>query len=218
MLKNLSKKQRIIFVCYIIVAFFITQFIAGFVFGVVSALKDDGNLDTYSILILSNLLNIFFIKNIFSKYGINIFKDKKNKLLEILVVIIISAIFNISLGFIINYFKLSTSNQEALEIMMQGKNIVYIIIGSAVIVPIAEELLFRGVFANLFSNKKINFIISVLFFTIMHGPKNIIEFIPYFLMGILFTGTYFYTGSLKLAMLAHIVNNFLAMLSFYFKN
>ncbi|CAM3210364.1 type II CAAX endopeptidase family protein [Streptobacillus felis] len=218
MLKDLSKKERIIFVCYIIGAFLVSQFIAGFVFGVVSALKNDGNLDTYSILILSNLINIFFIRYIFYRYKINIFAEKKNKLLEIIAVIVISALFNILLGIVTSYFELSTSNQEALEVIMQGKSIIYLIIGSAVIVPIAEELLFRGVFANLFSNRKINFILSVLLFALIHGPKNVVEFIPYFLMGILFTGTYFYTGSIKLAMLSHMVNNFLAMLSFYFKN
>lgn len=52
--------------------------------------------------------------------------------------------------------------------------------------------------------------ISALFFALIHG--NLQQGVPAFLMGIVFGYVYYRTGSLKLTMLMHFVNNTFAYL------
>lgn len=79
------------------------------------------------------------------------------------------------------------------------------------ITPIAEELIFRGVvygYLRRMTNLKIAMIFSALLFGMYHG--NLVQGIYGTLMGCLMVYAYEYFGSIKAAMIVHIIANLLA--------
>ncbi|MGX4599019.1 CPBP family intramembrane glutamic endopeptidase [Faecalimicrobium sp. JNUCC 81] len=101
------------------------------------------------------------------------------------------------------------NNLSSIEIGIVGLTLAIQILITA---PIFEELLFRGVILNgLLSKYKNNYkkaiIISALIFGIAH--LNIPQGINAFILGIILGGIYYCTGSMKLSIFAHFINNFL---------
>lgn len=86
-----------------------------------------------------------------------------------------------------------------------------------VIPAIGEEFLFRGVLQRIFSNwtKSTHWgiIISALIFSAIH--MQFYGFFPRFLLGALFGYLLVWSGSLWLPILAHFVNNALAVIAYY---
>lgn len=92
-----------------------------------------------------------------------------------------------------------------------------VLLAGAVIAPIAEEIFFRGyVFtaARRTYGLAPAFILSALLFAIAH--LNLQAFVPIFLIGLVFCYVYWRTGSLVPSMIAHVLNNALALISLYF--
>jgi len=100
-------------------------------------------------------------------------------------------------------------------------NIFFALLMVSVFAPLFEEWLCRGIILRgLLHCKRKNsargispvcaIVISAAFFGIMHG--NPWQAIPAFLMGLLFGYVYYKTGSLKLTMLMHCVNNTVAII------
>ena len=76
--------------------------------------------------------------------------------------------------------------------------------------PIFEELLFRGIILNGLlnrykGNQKKAILYSAIIFGVVHF--NIPQGINAFMIGIILGGIYYYTGSMKLAIFAHFINN-----------
>lgn len=76
--------------------------------------------------------------------------------------------------------------------------------------PIFEELLFRGIILNGLlnrykGNQKKAILYSAIIFGVVHF--NIPQGINAFIIGIILGGIYYYTGSMKLSMFAHFINN-----------
>lgn len=76
--------------------------------------------------------------------------------------------------------------------------------------PIFEELLFRGIILNGLlnrykGNQKKAILYSAIIFGVVHF--NIPQGINAFIIGIILGGIYYYTGSMKLAIFAHFINN-----------
>lgn len=88
----------------------------------------------------------------------------------------------------------------------------------AVIPAFGEELLFRGIFQRLFTlltkNSHAGIIIAALAFSALH--MQFLSFLPRFVLGILFGYFVFWSGSLWPAILAHFINNSLAVIYYYF--
>lgn len=86
-----------------------------------------------------------------------------------------------------------------------------------VIPAIGEEFLFRGVLQRIFSNwtKSTHWgiIISALIFSAIH--MQFYGFFPRFLLGALLGYLFVWSGSLWLPILAHFVNNALAVIAYY---
>ncbi len=86
-----------------------------------------------------------------------------------------------------------------------------------VIPAIGEEFLFRGVLQRIFSNWTKNshwgIIISALIFSAIH--MQFYGFFPRFLLGAMFGYLFLWSGSLWLPILAHFVNNSLAVIAYY---
>ncbi|MCG8412386.1 MAG: CPBP family intramembrane metalloprotease [Bacteroidales bacterium] len=87
----------------------------------------------------------------------------------------------------------------------------------AVLPAIGEELIFRGIFQKLFIEwtKSIywGIILSAFLFSFIHF--QFYGFLPRFMLGLLFGYLFYRSGSIWIPILAHFVNNSLAVLSSY---
>lgn len=87
----------------------------------------------------------------------------------------------------------------------------------AVLPAIGEELFFRSVlqkyFIKLTNNNAAGIIISSLIFSAIH--MQFLGFIPRFMLGVIFGYLYLWTGSIKVPILVHFVNNGLAVFLYY---
>ncbi len=102
--------------------------------------------------------------------------------------------------------------KQALEQLTEGP--VWIsLLSVSIFAPLFEEWLCRGlVLRGLLQKMKPGWAIAVsaLFFAVLH--MNPWQAIPAFILGLLFGYVYYRTGSLKLTMLMHCVNNTLAVI------
>ena len=99
---------------------------------------------------------------------------------------------------------------KAMEALLNGPAWVTII-SVCIFAPFFEEWLCRGiVLRGMLKHVKPTWaiIISALFFALIH--TNFWQAVPAFLMGLVFGFVYYKTGSLKLTMLMHCVNNTMA--------
>ena len=103
--------------------------------------------------------------------------------------------------------------KQALESLTNG-NVWFNFLMVSIFAPICEEWLCRGmVLRGLLSNKvrpAVAIAVSALFFAVIH--LNPWQAIPAFILGCLFGYVYYKTGSLKLTMLMHFVNNTFALI------
>lgn len=82
-------------------------------------------------------------------------------------------------------------------------------ISVVILAPIVEEFIFRGVFFNLLSKKRSTLfalVASSLFFGVLHLETMV----PTAVIGFVLAVIYHITGSLRLVIAAHMVNNFIA--------
>ena len=97
-----------------------------------------------------------------------------------------------------------------MEAMLNGPAWVALI-SVSIFAPFFEEWLCRGIVLRGLLKKvgpTWSIIISAVFFALIH--MNLWQAVPAFLMGIVFGYVYYKTGSLKLTMLMHCVNNIMA--------
>lgn len=155
-------------------------------------------------------------KNIFIKSSVNLLNRKKlilSCICMILGYIFIKLIIISNLGLFLNIsptkgiFNPYIQNRNYINILLVAIQI--IIIG-----PIIEELYFRkillGKLLKLSNNKVKSILFSAIIFGIVHF--NLIQGIVAFLGGIVLGIIYYYTKSIKLTILVHILNNFLIII------
>ena len=105
----------------------------------------------------------------------------------------------------------STGFQEANESFFAGSMLLELL-GSCLVIPIAEELLFRGVVyqrCKMFWGMKTGIIISALLFGIVHA--NLVQFIYATLLGLLLALLIEKTGKLSMAVIGHMAANTVAV-------
>ncbi len=107
------------------------------------------------------------------------------------------------------FLKVNTLSGFALNLLM-----------IAIIPAIGEEFLFRGILQriliNLTKNKHWGIIISGFIFSAIH--MQFYGFFPRWLLGIIFGYMFVWSGSLWLPILAHFINNSVAVLAYYLVN
>lgn len=106
--------------------------------------------------------------------------------------------------------EMSEEMKLAMELLLNGPAWVTLI-SVSVFAPFFEEWLCRGIVLRGLLKKvgpAWSIIISALFFALIH--MNLWQAVPAFLMGLVFGYVYYKTGSLKLTMLMHCVNNTMA--------
>jgi uncharacterized protein len=88
----------------------------------------------------------------------------------------------------------------------------------AVLPAIGEEIAFRGIVQNLLrkltGNIHVSIWVAAFLFSAIH--LQFFGFVPRLLLGALFGYLYYWSGSLKLAMVAHFVNNGFSVIAMYF--
>lgn len=94
-------------------------------------------------------------------------------------------------------------------------DLVYIIVYTVILVPIAEELIFRGVILNRLNNK-VNvlyaIIISSVLFSLVHGFGRLT---PTFFFGLCMCVIYLKTNNITIPIIIHMLNNAVATFCLY---
>ena len=97
------------------------------------------------------------------------------------------------------------------------RNLLYNIVLMALIPAIGEELLFRGLLLRQFNfwlkNMHWAIIVTAILFSALH--MQFYGFIPRMLLGVLFGYLVWWSGSLWTSMLAHFINNLMAVIFYY---
>ena len=104
--------------------------------------------------------------------------------------------------------------EDTMKTMLENCPLWVSLLSVSIFAPFFEEWLCRGIVLRGLLNRNTNPIaaiaVSAVFFAILH--MNPWQAIPAFLLGVLFGYVYYKTGSLKLTMLMHCVNNTMAVI------
>lgn len=110
------------------------------------------------------------------------------------------------------FVQVSAGFQSANENFFAGE-VVMQILASCVVVPIAEELLFRGIIlkrVSLLTGERIGILFSAILFGVIH--MNLVQFLYAFVVGILLAMIVAKTRWISLAMIGHSIANLIAIL------
>lgn len=163
-------------------------------------------------------LLIFCFKKIFIKEKV----FKKLKGMDVLIVVasylfiyFIKMIYSVLSTYL--YKNATTANDAALNKMLGtgGATTFMMITMIAFLAPLCEELLFRGMFFEKFFKGRIwqPILVSGLLFGCVHISSNLVSFLLYFIMGLVFGWVYHKTKNLSASLLLHIVNNIPVLLA-----
>lgn len=171
----------------------------------------------FYVVILSLMIGVFYkqlihdfkiFKSYFKEYFVLILKTWGKALVLIMITtIIIQIITNTT----------QANNQIALQNSFNS-NPVFIAILAMFYAPIAEELMFRGVFRKFIKNKKLFVIVSGVVFGLMHvidDSKTLAEFsyvFIYSILGIYLAGIYAKTNNLCTNIFMHFMQNTLSVI------
>lgn len=112
---------------------------------------------------------------------------------------------------LLRYFGIEAPAQEALTLIAfrsSGMLKVYFIFIGALVAPLAEELLFRGVLLPALARKfgaGAGLLFSAMIFSALHF--NVAVLIPIFLLGLAFGAAYLVTGRLGVSIVMHLLFN-----------
>lgn len=159
----------------------------------------------FLVLIFSTLVTLIIVKltlkNIYVK---QISINWRLSLIDFLYIFIIS-IFN----FLVIYTFSNIYNSST------SKNIESYYSFTAVLVilgPLVEELVFRGLLCQLFTNKYIYAFISSCLFSLIHSTESIFVYLGLFFSGILLSFSYIKTNNILIPIFVHSINNIIAIL------
>ncbi|MFU0761713.1 CPBP family intramembrane metalloprotease [Staphylococcus pasteuri] len=88
--------------------------------------------------------------------------------------------------------------------------VIIFVITLTFLVPYLEELIYRGIFKETLFRKSVfwlPFILSSIVFASQHGINNIIAFLMYMIMGMIFYLAYSRRGNIKDSMTVHMIHN-----------
>lgn len=171
----------------------------------------------FYVVILSLMIGVFYkqlihdfkiFKSYFKEYFVLILKTWGKALVLIMITTIIIQIIT---------HTTQANNQIALQNSFNS-NPVFIAILAMFYAPIAEELMFRGVFRKFIKNKKLFVIVSGVVFGLMHvidDSKTLAEFsyvFVYSILGIYLAGIYAKTNNLCTNIFMHFMQNTLSVI------
>ncbi|MGH1260078.1 MULTISPECIES: lysostaphin resistance A-like protein [Bacillus] len=174
-------------------------------------------------VIFTTVVYLFCIKRYkLSWKDIGIWKLSWRDFLWTVVALIFLIIVSITVLMIMEKMGISFENSKT-ETVQNDKSIYAFciaVIGAAVISPIYEEVLYRGVFYTFFRDRygiSGGVLISSIIFTVVHIPTY--NTLPVnFLSGVVFAWLYEKTNSILSAMIAHALFNFIAVFLTFVSN
>lgn len=106
-------------------------------------------------------------------------------------------------------------NQTLLIQLMQNTHPIGMFINIVILTPIIEEIICRGLIMKYtFSLMPVmGAFVSMVFFTLLHSPSNIGDFMIYFILAAGITLVYWKSRKLEYAILFHMLQNFLGFIS-----
>ena len=114
------------------------------------------------------------------------------------------------------YHQTTSANDKALNDLVTDRTAVLMTILVVVLVPITEELLYRGVFTSFFFKNQPFWQVAMsgVIFGLMHSSTNFISTLVYVTMGWILAYVYVHTRNLSNSLTLHILNNapFIAVL------
>lgn len=134
----------------------------------------------------------------------------KNFIYVALIIIAFRLAYDNSLIYLIDKIPMPDFINQAFEELAISP--IILILSVAVIAPIYEEVIFRGILLKGMASKinpTVALVVSALFFALMHG--NIPQGINAFLIGLIIGAIYLNTGSIYLCIFSHFVNNFMVI-------
>ena len=167
---------------------------------------------------LFQLLGLMGLLYTFKKMKLNVLNRKK-KINEWKLLAWFTPLYLIVPSFIFEHLMTSTGkettlNQEVLMEFLKTMPLAVSIVAIAIVGPIFEEILFRGI--PLFYYKKVNIqvkmILSSVMFSLMHIPTDILSFLIYFVLGYLLAWLVKYTDRLEPSIIVHVLNNLFSIL------
>ncbi len=114
------------------------------------------------------------------------------------------------------YHQTTSANDKALNALVTDRTAILMTILVVVLVPITEELLYRGVFTSFFFKNQPFWQVAMsgVIFGLMHSSTNFISALVYITMGWILAYVYVHTKNLSNSLTLHILNNapFIAVL------
>lgn len=114
------------------------------------------------------------------------------------------------------YHQTISANDQAINSLVTDKTALLMTILVVVLVPITEELLYRGVFTSFFFKNQPFWQVAMsgVIFGLMHSSTNFISALVYVTMGWILAYVYVHTKNLSNSLTLHILNNapFIAVL------
>jgi|GEM_PF-5446365 len=219
-----------ILMAMILMAVFMAVAAAGSGAGLDSLISADGSINMDNTMILqSQVWSLFFSNLILGIVGIIIYwsylkeqwqqfgqKWKRNVLV---IIVAWLAVFVFQILFSMFVYSETSANQSALIDMFAALPMWQLILVQLAIVffgPLVEELVCRKALFGSYKHIKIvnicMFILSSVIFGLLHygWNGNIIEIIPYIVMGAAMAGAYWYTNNFFTTVWLHVLNNFIA--------
>lgn len=140
-------------------------------------------------------------------------RDLRFALLFFLIARVIAIVGTLLLTWL--YGEEMTANDEALNSITDDASafalyFMLFVLAMGILVPIAEELTYRGIGTHLLFKKHafwLPLIITSIIFGLMHTPTNIIAFFLYGLIGVVCYLAYYRRKNILDSMLVHILNN-----------
>ncbi|HBC4553172.1 TPA: CPBP family intramembrane metalloprotease [Staphylococcus aureus] len=144
--------------------------------------------------------------------NINLLSFKKLKFTHMLY-IIFGFLLMYGLDYLYDMFAPPTLNEILIDEESEDAPYHLALLSNAIIPPITEEIICRGLIIRiLFRNHLfLGFIVSTVFFTLIHESDTLIGYLPYFYSGLIFGYTYLKTKRLEVPILIHFINNLLAI-------
>lgn len=143
------------------------------------------------------------------------FRISRKKWVIMLVTFLVMLLLSYAVEYIGTAFGLfsETANEAALQEMFTESSVFVISYLVAIIAPVIEEIVFRGLLTDyLFPKKKwLGFLAGIVAFTLAHIPTDLISFLLYLIPSIGLGYIYFKTRRLELCIIAHFLNNGLSL-------
>lgn len=161
---------------------------------------------------LSLLVLLIFIigarKSQLASFGLSFFKAKDLARLTLSYLVILA--FNI-LGVVLLRLmnETTTSNQSNINDLVQNSSLISSFFLLALLAPICEEILCRGIVPKkIFRGKEnLGFIVGTIVFALLHQPSNLPSLLIYGGMSIVLSWTAYKTQRLEMSILLHMIVN-----------